>query len=112
MNVLFSALLGAVGILLVVFVWSDRWRFPLLADFGMAAIALGMFCGAAAISSGAECSSQALHGIWSLIGIGVLLVMLSWRLKVREQRERAHRRSDPKTVDYTALRNVRGGGGQ
>lgn len=107
MNIALSTLMGGIGLLLVICVWSERFRIPLLAEFGLASISLGMFGAAAAISSGVECSSQALQGIWSLIGVGLLLVLLSWRIRARHHR--THRRNDPVTVDYTALRDVHGG---
>lgn len=104
MSTILSLFLGATGLALALCVVNERLRFPLMAELGMASISLGMFGGAAA-----ECSTQALQGIWSLIGVGLLLCLLSWRMRARQARERCHRRSDPQTIDFTALRDIHGG---
>lgn len=109
MSTILSLFLGATGLALALCVVNERLRFPLMAELGMASISLGMFGGAAAVISAAECSLQALQGIWSLIGLGLLLCLLSWRMRARQARERCHRRSDPQTIDFTALRDIHGG---
>lgn len=109
MSVILSMFLGAVGVALALCIVNERLRFPLMAEIGMASISLGMFGGAAAVSSTAECSPQALQGIWSLIGLGLLLCLLSWRMRARQARERCHRRGDPQAIDFTALRDIHGG---
>lgn len=110
MSTALSFFLGAAGLLLAVCVVNERLRMPLMAEIGLACISLGMFGGAAVVSSGVECSSQSLQGIWSLIGLGLLLCLLSWRMRARYLRERIHRSGDPVAVDFTALRKIPHGG--
>lgn len=104
MNILL-VLCAVLGAFLTWLVVTDKIKLPIMVDFGVAAIVMGMVVWADTYSVYGD-----LISFWGLamIAVGGLLLIAS-QLRQKTLRKKAHRKDDPKEIDGRHFQRIHGG---
>jgi len=103
MTILVSTVATVVVACLVWLVATRRVTFPLLFDFGLCLLTLGII----ALADGIMHDSLSTGGSW-LFGCGIITLLFSYVKQTRKY-EKSKRRSDPRVIDGRDLHRPYGG---
>lgn len=105
--------LSAYGLMIVVaclvmLIMTKRLSFPLLMDFGMGMVAVGLVGAIDAILSDETCTASALAMRWGLVGGGLFVMFLS--ISIRLAKAKGRRSTDIVRLSEDEMARVRGRG--
>lgn len=100
--------LMAVVVILVALIMTKRYNFPLMTDFGMGMVAVGLIGAIDSMLSDAACTASAVAIRWGLVGGGLFVMLLSVTMRISKSKGR--RSTDIVRLTEEEMAHVRGRG--